>query len=59
MNYVQEMVKAGLVGTLLATTLLIPGMAMVIGGFKHRTQRVNTRSAGVGATLLFVAVAGW
>ncbi|KAK2169717.1 hypothetical protein LSH36_7g02022 [Paralvinella palmiformis] len=46
-----------LLGTLLATTLLIPGLAMVVGGIKHRSQRFNPTSAGVTATLLFVSVA--
>ena len=34
------------------------GMAMVVGGLKHRSQRFNPTSAGVTATLLFVSVAG-
>ncbi|KAK2190954.1 hypothetical protein NP493_64g05033 [Ridgeia piscesae] len=51
-----HLVKAALIGTLLATTMLIPGLAMVIGGLKHRTQRFNPQSVGVSATLMFISV---
>ncbi|KAI0221998.1 Low affinity vacuolar monovalent cation/H(+) antiporter [Lamellibrachia satsuma] len=51
-----HLVKSALIGTLLATTMLIPGLAMVIGGLKHQTQRFNPQSVGVSATLMFVSV---
>ncbi|ELT88185.1 hypothetical protein CAPTEDRAFT_144591 [Capitella teleta] len=57
-NCYDQLVKSALVGTLLATTLLIPGISMVIGGLKHQNQVFNYRSAGITATLLFVSVAG-
>jgi Ca2+/H+ antiporter len=31
---------------------------MIIGGFKHREQRFNSRSAGVSSALLFISVGG-
>ena len=54
----EDIVKAALTGTLLATMLFIPGLCMIIGGLKHREQRFNWRSAGVSSSLLFVSVAG-
>ncbi|GAB1597580.1 low affinity vacuolar monovalent cation/H(+) antiporter-like [Argonauta hians] len=53
-----ELVKSAVAGTILATMLLIPGLCMVIGGLKYQTQRFNPRSTSVGASLLFVSVAG-
>lgn len=34
------------------------GISMIIGGFKHREQRFNSRSAGVSSSLLFISVGG-
>lgn len=31
---------------------------MIIGGFKHREQRFNSRSAGVSSSLLFISIGG-
>uniref|UniRef100_A0A3B4DKQ5 Cation/H+ exchanger protein 1 n=2 Tax=Pygocentrus nattereri TaxID=42514 RepID=A0A3B4DKQ5_PYGNA len=53
-----EIVKAALTGTLLGCILFVPGLCMVIGGFKHREQRFNSRSAGVSSALLFISVGG-
>uniref|UniRef100_UPI001EAF486C low affinity vacuolar monovalent cation/H(+) antiporter-like n=1 Tax=Oncorhynchus gorbuscha TaxID=8017 RepID=UPI001EAF486C len=52
----EEIVKAALTGTLLGCILFIPGISMIIGGFKHREQRFNSRSAGVSSALLFISV---
>uniref|UniRef100_A0A8C8FRD8 Cation/H+ exchanger protein 1 n=1 Tax=Oncorhynchus tshawytscha TaxID=74940 RepID=A0A8C8FRD8_ONCTS len=54
----EEIVKAALTGTLLGCILFIPGISMIIGGFKHREQRFNSRSAGVSSALLFISVGG-
>lgn len=54
----QEIVKAALTGTLLGCILFIPGICMIIGGFKHREQRFNSRSAGVSSSLLFISIGG-
>ncbi|XP_041358992.1 low affinity vacuolar monovalent cation/H(+) antiporter-like [Gigantopelta aegis] len=54
----QELVKSSLTGTILVSILLIPGVCMVVGGIKHRTQIFNPRSASISAALLFVSVAG-
>ncbi|KAL0963057.1 hypothetical protein UPYG_G00349150 [Umbra pygmaea] len=54
----EEVVKAALTGTLLGCILFIPGISMIVGGCKHREQRFNSRSAGVGSALLFISVGG-
>ncbi|XP_058622982.1 uncharacterized protein cax2 isoform X2 [Onychostoma macrolepis] len=54
----QEIVKAALTGTLLGCILFIPGICMIIGGFRHREQRFNSRSAGVSSSLLFISIGG-
>uniref|UniRef100_A0A0B7BH11 Sodium/calcium exchanger membrane region domain-containing protein n=2 Tax=Arion vulgaris TaxID=1028688 RepID=A0A0B7BH11_9EUPU len=54
----QELVKSSLTGAILCSILFIPGMSMVIGGLKFRTQRFNPRSANISASLLFVAIVG-
>ncbi|XP_064609384.1 uncharacterized protein LOC135473463 [Liolophura sinensis] len=57
-NCFVELVKSAMAGTLLATMMFIPGLSMVAGGLKYRTQSFNPQSAGVSASLLFVSVAG-
>ncbi|XP_062339500.1 cation/H+ exchanger protein 1 isoform X1 [Osmerus eperlanus] len=54
----EEIVKSALTGTLLGCILFIPGICMIIGGFKHREQRFNSRSAGVSSALLFISIGG-
>ncbi|KAG8440086.1 hypothetical protein GDO86_006034 [Hymenochirus boettgeri] len=54
----EELVKSALTGTLLGCVLFVPGLCMIIGGIKHREQRFNSRSAGVGSALLFISVGG-
>ncbi|XP_043084218.1 putative cation exchanger C521.04c [Puntigrus tetrazona] len=54
----EEIVKAALTGTLLGCILFIPGICMIIGGFRHREQRFNSRSAGVSSSLLFISIGG-
>ncbi|XP_013419015.1 putative cation exchanger C521.04c [Lingula anatina] len=54
----QELTKATLTGVLMVTLLLIPGLAMTVGGLKHTTQKFNSRSAGISSALLLVSLAG-
>ncbi|NXX98139.1 VNX1 protein, partial [Centropus bengalensis] len=53
-----EIVKSALTGTLVGCVLFIPGLCMVIGGFRHQEQEFNRRSAGVTSALLFLSVGG-
>ncbi|CAG5121789.1 unnamed protein product [Candidula unifasciata] len=54
----QELVKSSLTGAILCSILFIPGVSMVIGGLKFRTQKFNPKSANISASLLFVAIVG-
>ncbi|XP_045205295.2 uncharacterized protein LOC123557719 [Mercenaria mercenaria] len=53
-----ELVRSALAGTLVGCVLFIPGICMVLGGIKYRSQRFNPKSASVTALLLFVAIGG-
>lgn len=53
-----ELVRSALAGTLVGCVLFIPGICMIMGGIKYRSQRFNPKSASVTALLLFVAIGG-
>jgi Ca2+:H+ antiporter len=50
-------VRAALVGSILANTLLVLGVAFVAGGLRHGTQRFASESPRMIGTLLLLAVA--
>ncbi|KAL8576441.1 hypothetical protein ACOMHN_049008 [Nucella lapillus] len=58
MQCYHELVKSSLTGAILVSILFIPGMSMVVGGIKFRTQSFNPKSANISAALLFVSIAG-
>jgi Ca2+:H+ antiporter len=43
---------------LLADLLLLPGLAMIFGGLKHKEQRFNPITAGVSSILLITSIIG-
>ncbi len=51
-----ELVKASITGSILGNVLLVMGMAMVVGGFRHGTQYFDRKQAGNNAILLVLAV---
>lgn len=53
-----EVVRASLSGSIIGNTLLVLGSAMLIGGWRHRSQRFDARTAGQYATMLAVVVVG-
>lgn len=53
-----ELVRSALAGTLVGCVLFIPGICMIVGGIRYRSQRFNPKSASVTALLLFVAIGG-
>ncbi len=53
-----ELVKASLIGSIIANILLLIGLSIFIGGLKYKEQRFNTKSAGVSSTMLIIAVTG-
>jgi Ca2+:H+ antiporter len=52
-----DVVRAALVGSILANTLLVLGLAFLAGGLRHGTQRFGTDQTKMMATLLLLAAA--
>ena len=53
----RELVKASITGSIIGNLLLVTGLAMLLGGFRHGIQRFDRRQAGNNAVLLLLAVA--
>jgi Ca2+:H+ antiporter len=51
-----DMVRASLVGAILANILLGLGLAFLLGGLRHHTQDFNPRAAGMQASMMMLAV---
>jgi Ca2+:H+ antiporter len=54
---INEVVKASITGSILGNSLLVLGAAFLVGGFRYSQQRFNRAAAGMGATLMVLAVA--
>jgi Ca2+:H+ antiporter len=52
-----DVVRAALVGSILANTLLVLGVAILAGGLRHGTQRFDSQAPRMIGTLLLLAVA--
>jgi len=52
-----HVVQAALVGSILANSLLVLGLALLVGGLKHGTQRFGKEAPRMVATLMMLAVA--
>src|SRR5512144_1357510 len=50
-----EMVRASLVGAILANLLLALGAAFLLGGFRHHDQRFNPSATRAYSTMMFLA----
>ncbi|HET6229848.1 MAG TPA: calcium/proton exchanger [Longimicrobiaceae bacterium] len=50
-------VQAALVGSILANSLLVLGLALLVGGLKNGTQRFQSEAPRMAATLMMLAVA--
>ena len=53
-----ELVKASITGSILGNLLLILGLSLLLGGFRHGTQHFNRQTAGVAASMMTLAVIG-
>ena len=51
-----DVVKAALIGSILANSLLVLGIAITVGGLKHGTQRFSAESPRMIATLMLISV---
>jgi Ca2+:H+ antiporter len=53
-----DLVKASITGAILGNILLIFGLSIIAGGFKHKEQFFNKENTGVQSSMLFLAVIG-
>lgn len=53
-----EIVQASLTGSIIGNLLFVLGLAVFMGGLKREKQKFNQTAAGVGASILFLAVVG-
>jgi Ca2+:H+ antiporter len=56
-EHMLELVRASLTGSILGNILLVLGLAVLIGGLRHGTQKFERSHAGMNATMLMLAVA--
>ena len=54
----EKMVTYAVTGSILCDLLLLPGLSMIVGGFKFKDQKFNSVAAGVGSIMLFISVVG-
>jgi Ca2+:H+ antiporter len=53
-----QLIKASITGSIIGNSLLVLGLAILLGGMRYRRQKFNRTAAGMGATLLALASAG-
>ena len=51
-----EVVKASLTGSIIGNALLVLGLSMLLGGFRHKSQTFSREASGTQVTMLVVAV---
>jgi Ca2+:H+ antiporter len=54
-----DVVRAALVGSILANLLLVLGLAFIVGGFKHGTQQLGSARARTVVVLMLLSVSAW
>lgn len=54
----QDLVMAGIIGSIFGELLLLPGLSMVAGGLKFQEQQFSVVVAGVSSVLLITSVIG-
>jgi Ca2+:H+ antiporter len=54
-----DVVRAALVGSILANLLLVLGLAFVVGGLRHGTQQLNSERARTIVVLMLLSVSAW
>ena len=53
-----DLVKASIIGSILANILFIFGLSLVAGGLKRKDQFFNKENTGLYATMLLIAISG-
>jgi len=51
-----QIVKASLTGSIIGNLLVVLGLAMLLGGWKHEEMRFNPRAAETGSSMMLLAV---
>ncbi|MGQ9466905.1 MAG: calcium/proton exchanger [Anaerolineae bacterium] len=51
-----ELVKASITGSILGNLLLVMGLSLLVGGWRHGVQKFDRTQAGLNATMLMLAV---
>jgi Ca2+:H+ antiporter len=54
----EDIARASIIGSVIGNVLLILGLALLLGGWRHGIQRFNERMAGTNASMLLLAVVG-
>jgi Ca2+:H+ antiporter len=53
-----DLVKASITGSILGNIMLIFGLSLIAGGFRHKEQVFNRENAGLQSSLIFLAIIG-
>ena len=53
-----DIARASIIGSVIGNVLLILGLALLLGGWRHGVQRFNERMAGTNASMLILGVVG-
>jgi Ca2+:H+ antiporter len=53
-----DIARASIIGSVIGNVLLILGLALLLGGWRHGIQRFNERMAGTNASMLILGVIG-
>jgi Ca2+:H+ antiporter len=53
-----DIARASIIGSVIGNILLILGLSLVLGGWRHGAQIFNERAAGTNSSMLVLAVAG-
>jgi Ca2+:H+ antiporter len=53
-----DVVKASITGSIIGNVLLVLGLSILAGGFKHRQQKFNPTAAMLGSTMLALSAVG-
>ncbi|MCX6803435.1 MAG: calcium/proton exchanger [Candidatus Diapherotrites archaeon] len=57
-NGLIALVQASIVGSIIGNILLLIGLSVFFGGTRHKEQKFDSKSVGVSATMLIIAIAG-
>ena len=53
-----DLVKASIIGAILGNIMLIFGLSMIVGGFRHKEQSFNRENAGLQSSMIFLSIIG-